>query len=188
VRADPSVEDHEGDTERREAAGDERACRSRFGEEWQAQSVEIRIEGFDLPGRVCGASANFPGYENIHVGIQRRNKRDELLGLIAGDAPSAVWTLDCEVAASSTGIDIKGPYIQGRPGERFVYLSWGAVDRGGGFNLFRRAKLWLDSIDADVIDAALRSQRLVARLRLTDAKGHPVCAAVRPPLVEWSAG
>ncbi|WP_369778185.1 DUF5990 family protein [Streptomyces sp. R33] len=29
--------------------------------------------------------------------------------------------------------------------------------------------------------------RLLARLRLTDACGRPLCAQVRPPLVEWSA-
>ena len=54
--------------------------------------------------------------------------------------------------------------------------------------MFRRAKLWLDAIDPGVVEAALGSQLLVARLGLTDAKGHPLCASVRPPLVEWSAG
>jgi Family of unknown function (DUF5990) len=29
---------------------------------------------------------------------------------------------------------------------------------------------------------------LVARLGLTDARGHPVCARVRPPAVAWSCG
>jgi hypothetical protein len=28
---------------------------------------------------------------------------------------------------------------------------------------------------------------LVGRLGLTDAKGNPVCASIRPPLIEWSA-
>ena len=39
-----------------------------------------------------------------------------------------------------------------------------------------------------VLEAAQRSGTLVARLGLTDAKGHPLCASVRPPRVEWSAG
>ncbi len=111
-----------------------------------------------------------------------------LLGLTAGDAPAAVWSIDCDAEVTSAGVDFKGRHIQGRPRERFIYLSWGTIDQGGTFTLFRRAKLWLDAIDADVIDAALRSRLLVARLGLTDAKGHPRCAAVRPPLVAWSAG
>ncbi|MFD2357165.1 DUF5990 family protein [Nonomuraea ferruginea] len=38
-----------------------------------------------------------------------------------------------------------------------------------------------------MLDAAVGHGLLVARLGLTDARGHPLCAAVRPPLVEWSA-
>jgi hypothetical protein len=149
--------------------------------------MQIRIEGTNLPGRACGASGDFPGYDNIHVGVQRRIRRDELLGLTAADAPSVVWTLDCEPVPTPNGLDIKGPYIQGRPHERFIYLSWGTVDDDGAFTMFRRAKLWLDAVNPGVMDAARRSGTLSARLGLTDAKGHPLCAAVRPPLVEWSA-
>ena len=53
--------------------------------------------------------------------------------------------------------------------------------------MFRRAKLMLDAVPPDVLRAAERSGSLVARLGLTDAKGGPLCAAVRPPVVTWSA-
>jgi hypothetical protein len=149
--------------------------------------MQIRIEAFDLPGRTCGASPDFPGYDNIHVAVQRRDRRDELLGLHPGDAPSAVWTLDCTATPTATGIDLRGPYIQGRPGARFIYLSWGTVDESGAFTLFRRAKLMLDGIAPDIADAATRTGLLLGRLSLTDAKGHPLCAHVRPPLIAWSA-
>jgi Family of unknown function (DUF5990) len=145
--------------------------------------VQIRIEGSDLPGRSCHAAPNFPGYENIHVAVQKRGKPNELLGLTPGDAKSVEWTFDCDVQ----GVDIKGPYIQGRPGDRFIYLSWGSVDDDGTFLMFRRAKLMLDAVDPSVIAKAQRSGQLVARLRLTDGKGQPLCAAVRPPTIEWDA-
>ena len=121
------------------------------------------------------------------MAVQRRNRRDELLGLVPGDAPSATWTLDCTAAASRAGADLKGPYIQGPPGGRFIYLSWGTVDDAQTFTLFRRAKLSFDAIPPAVIDSAQRLGILVGRLGLTDAKGNPLCAAVRPPLIEWSA-
>jgi hypothetical protein len=159
----------------------------RSGTGWQDRGVQIRIEGSDLPGRSCGAGPGFPGYENIHVGVQRRNRPGELLEMIPGDAPSAVWSIECDVVTTPDGTDCKGPYIQGRPHERFIYLSWGAVD-DRAFNMFRRAKIWLDGCDREVLEAAQQSGTLVARLGLTDAKGHPVCASVRPPRVEWSAG
>jgi Family of unknown function (DUF5990) len=150
--------------------------------------VQIRIEGSDLPGRSCGPSPDSPaGYHNVHVGVQRRNRRDELLGLVPGDAPSAMWTMDCRAARSPAGVDLSGPYIQGPPGGRFIYLSWGTVDDDRRFTLFRRAKLWLDVIPATVIDSAVGLGLLVGRLGLTDAKGNPLCASVRPPVIEWSA-
>ena len=149
--------------------------------------MQIQITGSDLPGRSCAAAPGFPGYENIHVGVQRRGRPGELLDLSPGDAPSVEWCLDCDVVETPAGVDLKGPYIQGRPNERFIYLSWGTVDPDGTFTMFRRAKLWLDCIDAGVLEAASRSGRLNARLGLTDAKGHPLCAAVRPPHVTWVA-
>ncbi len=148
----------------------------------------IRILGSDLPGRACGADRTFPGYENIHVGVPRRNRPGELLGLIGGDAESVAWDLDCEAVDTPAGVDVKGLYVQGRPNARFVYLSWGTVDADGAFTMFRRAKLWLDGVGPDVMVAARRSGTLVARLGLRDACGNPVCASVRPPAIEWSAG
>ncbi len=95
--------------------------------------------------------------------------------------------MDCETVRSSLGVDLKGPYIQGPPGGRFIYLSWGTVDDAGGFTLFRRAKLWFDAIPPAVIDRAVSLSLLVGRLGLTDGRGNPLCAAVRPPVIEWSA-
>ena len=141
--------------------------------------MQIRIVGTQLPGRDCGAGDDFPGYSNIHVGVQRKNSRDELLDLHRGDAPSATWTLDCSV----DGTDVRGPHIQGGPGQRFIYLSWGSVDGDGHFTMFRRAKLML----ADVLAAAAASGTLVGTLGLTDAKGHPLCARVQPPQIHWSS-
>ena len=153
-----------------------------------AARIQVIITGSGLPGRDISPGDNFPGAQNIHVAIQRRDHRGDLLGLTPGDAPSAYWTFEATAAPAATGgIDIKGPYIQGRPGARFIYLSWGTVDDDGTFTMFRRAKLWLDAIDLATLDAARRYGSLVASLKLTDTKGHPLCAAVRPPHIRWSA-
>jgi len=143
--------------------------------------VQIRIIGTQLPGRECVGGDNFPGYSNVHVGVQRKNRRDELLDLHPGDAASAEWTLECSV----DGTDVRGPHIQGRPGERFIYLSWGSVDDDGRFNLFRRAKLMLADVPPDVLAAAAASGTLEGTLGLTDAKGHPLCARLKPPGIHW---
>jgi len=149
--------------------------------------IQITIFGSGLPGRDISPGGNFPGARNVHVGVQRKDRRDELLGLTPGNALSAHWDFEATATLAEGRGDINGPYIQGRPGARFIYLSWGTVDDDGTFTMFRRAKLMLDAIDRATLDAARRYGSLIARLELTDTNGHPLCAAVRPPLIRWSA-
>jgi hypothetical protein len=85
------------------------------------------------------------------------------------------------------GTDVRGPHIQGGPGQRFIYLSWGSVDGDSHFTMFRRAKLMLADVPADVLAAAAASGTPVGTLGLTDAKGHPICARVQPPQSHWSS-
>lgn len=129
--------------------------------------MRIVIEATDLPGR-----------PDVRVGVQRKRRPGEVLDPVPADAASATWSIDCTVRDR----DVTGAYVEGPPGGRFVYLSW---SREG--EMFRRAKLMLDGVPADVLVEAERSGSLVARLGLTDDQGGPLCAAVRPPVVAWSA-
>ncbi|MFF9689470.1 DUF5990 family protein [Streptomyces sp. NPDC014623] len=149
--------------------------------------MQIHIEASELPGRTCGPDTDFAGFDNIHVGVQRKDRPGELLGLHPGDAPLASWTLDCTAAPTAEGVEVSGPYIQNRLGGRFVYLSWGTVDASGAFTMFRRAKLMMSDIGPEILEAASRTGHLTARLRLTDERGQPRCARVRPPDIVWSA-
>ncbi|HJV08619.1 MAG TPA: DUF5990 family protein, partial [Acidimicrobiales bacterium] len=96
-------------------------------------SLLVRIEGVNLPGR------NWGPYENVHVGVQRKA---EPVDLVPGDATQATW----ELAIETDGGDFRGPHVQGKRGERFLYLTWGAVGAGGTFTMFRRAKLMLAAV------------------------------------------
>ncbi len=98
-----------------------------------------------------------------------------------------MWRLSATATRAPDGLDITGAHVQGRPGGRFIYLTWGTVDDAGAFTMFRRAKLMFDAVGPAALDAASQSGRLTARLGLTDARGGPLCAAVRPPLIAWSA-
>ncbi len=53
--------------------------------------------------------------------------------------------------------------------------------------MFRRAKLMLADVPGDVLESAVASGLLVGSLGRTDAKGHPVCARVKPPQIRWTA-
>ena len=137
--------------------------------------MQIRIEGAGLAGREFGE------YRNVHVGVQRRGAPAELLGVAPADRAAISWVLDCEVRDGEP----RGPFIQGRPGARFIYLCWVAVDPVPVG--FRRAKLMLDSVPTETMSTACEVGVLVGALNLTDRRGWPICAAVRPPLIEWSS-
>ena len=99
------------------------------------------------------------------------------------------WTFPVSVVSTADGVDYRGPHVQGKRGDRFIYLSWGTVDDRGTFEMFRRTKLMLAAVPDDVLDAANRPGRaLVGALELTAADGSPVCAAVRPPKISWTSG
>ena len=148
----------------------------------------LRIEGYDLPGRTCGAGRDFPGARNVHVAVQRKDRPSELLNVQPGDAESVAWDLECEAFTDADGtLTLRGRHIQNRLGGRFVYVSWGEVDDQGAFHMFRRGKLLLSRVDPQVMAAAVESGTLLARMRMTDAKGHPAISHMQPPNLEWSA-
>jgi hypothetical protein len=144
--------------------------------------VHIWIEGTDLPARRGGAAADALRRGNVHVGVQRKA---DVIDRVPADADAARWELDVTSREVDGLLDVGGPYVHGRPGARFLYLSWGAVD-GGAFAMFRRAKLMFGDIPTGVLRAAHDGGGvLVARLGLTDAEGGPRCARVRPPDISW---
>jgi len=90
---------------------------------------------------------------------------------------------------ADAAVDLRGPAVQGRRGDRFFYLTWGDVGPSGSFAMFRRAKLMVADIDPALLAAvAADDGTLVAELGLTDGRGGPLCARVRPPAVTWRRG
>ncbi|WP_137991462.1 DUF5990 family protein [Streptomyces vilmorinianum] len=136
--------------------------------------LSLRIVGRDLPGRACGP------YRDVHVAIQRGRDPEDA---VPADAAEAVWELTVETAGAPDGTrDFRGPHVHGRRGARFLYLTWGEQPPGGTFEMFRRAKLFLDDLPAQAVERGSAE----GRLGLTDACGMPLCAAVRPPAIRWT--
>ena len=144
--------------------------------------MRIRIEGQDLPGRRAGPAADVLRLHNVHVGVQRKN---EVVERVPASAAVAAWEFEVTQREVDGLIDVGGPFVHGRPGARFLYLSWGNVT-GETFAMFRRAKLLFGDIAPEALRGAYAGGLLVATLGLTDEYGDPVCARVRPPAVVWS--
>jgi hypothetical protein len=145
--------------------------------------MRIRIEGSDLPGRRTGADADALRLGNVHVGVQRKA---EAVDLVPATAAEAVWSFEVTSREVDGLLDVGGPWVHGRPGARFLYLTWGAVTHDG-FAMFRRAKLMFGDVPTDLLRAAHDDVGvLVGRLGLTDATGQPRCARVAPPTITWT--
>src|SRR3954470_18592066 len=137
--------------------------------------MRIRIEGTDLPGGRGGPEADDLKIGNVHVGVQRKT---EVVDQVPVDAATATWSFDVTSREVDGLLDVGGPWVHGRPGARFLYLSWGTVE-GDRFTMFRRAKLLFGDIPTALLRAAHDGGGvLVARLGLTDAQGGPLCARV----------
>jgi hypothetical protein len=125
-----------------------------------ADPMRLVIRGHRLPGLTCGP------YGNVHVGLQVKR---EPVDLVPADAASAEWVAEIGTRDGDFG----GSAVQGKKGERFVYLTWGTVE-GDSFSMFRRAKLMLADLPAD-------ADEVTVDVDLTDECGMPRCARLRPP-------
>ena len=147
----------------------------------EPRRVVVRIAGERLPGRSCGP------YGDVCVGmVQKVGCHPE--AVVAGDAPGVTWETTIQVRERDGAPAFRGPAVNGPPHERFLYLTWIGRKAGEAPAMFRRAKLRLDAVPAEVLAGALESGVLVGRLALTAGDGMPVCASVRPPAIAWSAG
>jgi hypothetical protein len=147
-------------------------------------TIEVVIEGIDLPGRECGPDREGAWCRNVQVGLARGQ---ETVGLVSGDAARADWTFPVDLAVDEQGgLDFHGPFVLGPRDQRHLGLRWLRDLPGGGRGVFRGAKFRLWELDRSLFERSLQSgRRLVGRVGLTDEFGWPRCATVRPPIVEW---
>ena len=143
--------------------------------------MRITIEGHDLPG--ARFSSDGAQLQNVHVAVQVGK---DPVDPIRADADSVRWELDVRAVVDDGSVDLRGPAVHGKRGERFLYLTWGEVDADSSFVMFRRPKLMISDVDRDLLLAAAGGDgKLVASLSLTDEHGCPRCGRVRPPVVAW---
>jgi len=160
-------------------------------------TMTVLIDGFDLPGLTCSPGPEGE-HKSVHVALSGKDASRPFLEIpgrggaralepVPGDAPSARWQLPVTVRWDDDGFDFAGPFVRGVRDDRHLGLAWGDVPGDGTLRLFRGAKLRLVDIAPELVAAAMRpGQRLVARVRLADGRGNPICARVRPPYLTWS--
>ena len=81
--------------------------------------------------------------DNVHVGLQMQRDPAQL---VRADESESVWKSDVDIVWNEGVVELRGPAVQGKRGDRFIYLTWRNVGADNGFEMFRRAKLMLDRI------------------------------------------
>lgn len=102
--------------------------------------------------------------------------RDQIEQAVRAQGGDLVFEASARVRAITPEgvVDLGGPFVQGPPGRRFVYLCSGRSAGDLQSCWQRRAKVPLGSIPADLAEAAV----VAARIHGTARDGGPACATV----------
>jgi Family of unknown function (DUF5990) len=162
--------------------GDVRAAGRCVESSCHDRGVRIVIAGVNPPGMsFCRPDGSV--MDNVHVGVQVAREPSQL---IRADTSDVRWEVDVTVVRTNGALDFRGPPVQGKRGERFIYLTWGHVGPDDTLEMFRRAKLMLDRVAPELVELAMATGGLDARVDLTGDDGGPRCARVDPPAIAWS--
>ncbi len=137
--------------------------------------VQLRVVCEPLPPKECGELTE------IEIGIQKGE---------ASCPPTRQSTERAEFEISvrvrrdpkTGGPNFLGEWAHGKPGERFLYLTWTAC-QGGLRERYGRMKVPLTSIPWEIVERAVAETRVLeARVSGIGRHGKPACATV--PLLD----
>ena len=140
----------------------------------------VRIECHNLPDpAVCGGT--------LLLGTQLRKDPHNVIEVRAG--ATATFDVEFDQIVHDGVPDQRGPFVQGRKGDRFLYLTWGTgrgAEPGDDFGMVMRAKLKLNDLTDVQLAAASAGKTIVVTVDATMPNGHPSCGSLKPPTIEWS--
>ena len=138
----------------------------------------MRADRFELPLRIVMEDP-VPG---VAIALQRGAAAKAELVQPSAASPAAIM-FELEAAVEGALPDgrprLLGPYVQGPPAARFVYLCVGQLAGQPGSPWTRRVKVPLGGLSRDLIEALTPGMRLEARIAGRARDGGPACASVR---------
>jgi hypothetical protein len=99
----------------------------------------------------------------------------------SGETVSFDFTVNIANDRADGPPNFRGPFVQGPPGGRFIYINSGTYAGQADSCWSRRAKIPLSGITWDLVEEALSKSSAVleARIAGTAGDGGPVCATVQ---------
>lgn len=141
-------------------------------------TIVIHLHCQALPG------STFGDRHNIRLGIQ---KGKVVIDDVAASVEEVTFRALLRVAQNpETGKpNFLGPYAQGKPAERFLYLCWGErID--GAWEGVGRVKVHLNVIEWPAVAHAIATgEPIAATIQMTNAKGQPLYASVKQEQITW---
>ena len=133
--------------------------------------VPFRIVVFDPP----------PG-----VTFRLQSGRSDLVTPTSQSAAKITFDFTLRVDRAADGqLRLLGPFAQGPPAKRFVYINSGKRAGQAGTFWDRRAKVMLAGVNASLVEQATKTGAVIeTRIAGTGADGGPACATV-PLLGGW---
>jgi Family of unknown function (DUF5990) len=145
--------------------------------------VIVEIRGINPPGRRCNPALGHGPYEDVYVGLGRHS---DPIGLVPGDTDNPTWRIEVRVVKKGGALDYRGPHVDGKRGERHIYINWLNREPDGELRLFRRGKVMLDGLAPRLVDQAESTgAALACTIDLTNDRGYPTTGAFRPQQLDW---
>lgn len=142
--------------------------------------LSFELECTDLPG------LEYEDINDLRLGIQQ-NK--EVVMDTPADSILAFFRIFLTVKQDPVSClpRFSGAFVQGKPGEQFIYLVWGSRAHSGEWTTVRRAKFALSDLNWDELAELQQTGRpLHVRIVMTDRKGEPLAATIPPENIFWS--
>ena len=114
--------------------------------------------------------------------------RDELVSQQRSTGAPLSFDFTVRVRSGDVPINFLGPFTQGPPASRFVYVNSGTMAGESATPWTRRAKVPLAGITSAMVKKALTAPvaRIEARIQGTARDGGPACATCHPIGSGWS--
>lgn len=136
----------------------------------EGRTITILINCHDLP------KATFGSQSSLRLGIQ---KGQEVNDDVPVEGAGAMFQATLEVESRKTGEpSFRGPYVHGKPSDRFLYLCWGRRT-AEHWELLGRAKVSLANLGWKQLEQAWDAGKPVTlSVAMTDSRGRAACGLV----------
>jgi hypothetical protein len=148
--------------------------------------VIVEINGVNGPGRRCNPAPEHGPYEDVQVGVGRST---DPIGVVPGDTQAVRWRVSVRVVWRDGKPDFHSPHVDGKRGDRHIYLNWFNRGADGQLKLFRRGKVMLEDLDPRLVEQSRQTgSALSCSVELTNERGLPSTARFWSANLGWRLG